>query len=727
MRRALFPLGFAALAAGLTACGPSPEANSPPRPSDTRPTPPPKAQVAAATFDLSPVKEPPDILGSARWKNPMATLGSLAGCGGVDPRFVEGNGKLLADLVLRGVLGEEIDTSQLAGVIALDAPIDAIAAIDPSPKRRDAFGAVAIGLASLERARGAVEGAAVEVAPGMWRVGSKDNTDATCVIAAAAGSAPARLICAERDRDVMALGPYLARNVPTLTTPGGDLHGELRFSPIVARFGDEMRLGLQGLPLLLAGQASIDEPKFDRALGDAANGIQDELTALLGDLDSVSFDLGVDASTCIKATGGLALKGRASWLAGTISDRVERAGPPPAIFWRAPKDSSAAFYARGSDPARFAAILQTLRDLAEGAMAKGNVGKSLDRKAVVDLLAMPFGKDSNTVQATGFFDEPAPTTKPGAKGAKAAEPTPQQTMNTLMNDVVGWSLFGVDEGPEQLSKTLKRFVDAYNKHVGLAVAREKAEARAKDPKGRAKWELSDKERQEREKKLPPKSLLTFLIDEADIDAKNLPTMKLVKAPAALGKDALDIEIKVSDLPSPGMDDMPTLDGAGRPDPKKKAPTVTLTFHILLMADEKNATWLALGQNSDQLVKRLLMVKSGAPDTATLATRPGLDPLKTGRLMGGGFITLAPVTKLATSVVSTVSTLAPGGMPPQVNEIVRLLQSLPHRGETPIFFMSEAAGGSAPRSSLTFSLPKAAMEDIGALVMGGVKLAAQFRP
>jgi hypothetical protein len=122
-----------------------------------------------------------------------------------------------------------------------------------------------------------------------------------------------------------------------------------------------------------------------------------------------------------------------------------------------------------------------------------------------------------------------------------------------------------------------------------------------------------------------------------------------------------------------------------------------------------------------------MVKSGAPDTATLATRPGLDPLKTGRLMGGGFITLAPVTKLATSVVSTVSTLAPGGMPPQVNEIVRLLQSLPHRGETPIFFMSEAAGGSAPRSSLTFSLPKAAMEDIGALVMGGVKLAAQFRP
>jgi hypothetical protein len=717
----LFPLGFAAGLAGLAACGPSPDAAAPPRPSDTKPPPPAKAQVAATTYDLSPVKEPADIIGAARWKNPLATLGGLAGCGGVDPRFVEGNGKLLADVILRGVLGEEIDTSQLAGVIALDAPIDAVAAIDPSPKRRAAFGAVAIGLASLERARGAVEGAAVEVAPGMWRVGNKDNTDAMCVIAASAGSAPARLICAERDRDVMALGPYLARNVPTMTMPGPDLHGELRFSPVVSRFGNEMRQGLKGVPLLVESQATIDEPRFDRAIADAAGAIQDELTALLGDLDKVSFDLGVDPSTCLKATGELGLKGRASWLAGTMSDRVDRAGPPPAIFWRVPKDSSAAFYARGSDPTRFAAILQTLRDLAEGGMTKLNVGKPADRKAVVDLIAMPFGKDASTVQATGFFDEPAPAAKPA--DSKAGGSTPQQAMDSLVSGVMGWSLFGVDEGPEQLSKMLKRFVDAYTKQAALAAAREKAEARAKDPKGRAVWELTDKEREAREKKLPPRSLLTFLLDDMDVESKSLPTMKLVKAPAALGKDALDIEIRLANLSMPGEGDL--LDGSGRQDPKKKE-TLTLTFHILLMADEKT-TWLAFGQNPNDLVKRLLSVKTGAPDTATLATRQGLDPLKTGRLMGGGFITLAPVTKIATSVVSTVLTMAPGGMPPQVNEIMRMLQQLPHRGQTPIFFTSEATGGDAPRSSLSFSVPKAAMEDIGAIVMGGVKIAAKSRP
>lgn len=709
---------------GLSACGPSPEPAAPPRPAAVKPPPRPPAQVAATTYDLSPVKEPADIIGAARWKNPMATLGGLAGCGGVDPRFVEGNGKLLADLLLRGLFGEDIDTSQLASVVALDTPIDAVASLDPSPKRRAAFGAVAFGLASLERARGAVEGAAVEVAPGMWRVGNKDNTSATCVIAAAAGSAPARLICAERDRDVMALGPYLARNVPTMSMPGPDLHGELRFSPFVSRFGDEMRQGLKGVPVLLESQATIDEPKFDRAITAAAGAIQAELTALLGDLDKISFDLAVDPSTCLKATGELALKGRASWLAGTMTDRVDRAGPPPAIFWRAPKDSSAVFYARSSDPARFADVLQTLRDLAEGAMTKLNVGKPADRKAVVDLIQMPFSKNANSVQATGFFSEPAPAaSKPAA--SKPGASSLQQTIESTMNSFMGWSLFGVDEGPEQLSKMLKRFVDAYTKQVALATAREKAEARAKDPKGRALWELSEKELEAREKKLPPRSLLTYLLDEADLEVKTLPTMKLVKAPAALGKDALDIEIKIADLPLPD-DDLRALDGSGRPDPKKKKETLTLTFHVLLMADG-GTTWLAFGQNQADLVKRLLSVKTGAPDTDTLATRAGLEPLRTGKLMSGGFVTLSPITKMATAVTGAVLTLAPGGMPPQVNEIMRMLQALPHRGETPIFFTSEVTGGDAPRSSMSFSVPKAAMEDIGALVMGGVKLAAQFRP
>lgn len=717
MRKILLPIGMMVGLVGPLGCGPSPEAATPKSVEPKGTAPPATQQVAASTYDLTPVQEPAGIVGVGRWKNPSATLGGVASCTGLDPRLLEGNGKLLADVVLREVLGGQVDTSQLAGVVALDAPVDVLVALDSSPKRRAPFTAVSLGLVSLERARGAVEGSAVEVAPGMWRVGSKDNTDATCVIAAAAGSAPARLICGERDRDVMALGPYLARNAPTIQLPGADMHGEVRFTAIADLHGNEFRQQLKSIPLVLESQATINEKTFDRAIADAAVGIQQELTALIGDLDKVTFDIGVDSASCFKMSGDLQLKGKASWLAGTISDRADQVGPPPAIFWRLPKDTDAAFYSRGADPARYSEILRTLKGLAEGAMAKANVGKPADRKAFVEIFEMPLSKGTSSVQASGSIVAPPVT------GKAAAAPTQQQTIDALSKSFLGWSLLGVDEGPEKFTKQLKRFVDVYTKQAALAVAREKGDRGAKDPKGRATWELSEKEREAREKKLPPKSLLTFLLDEADIESKHLPTMKTVAAPAQLGKSSMAIEIKFAGLPSPAGE--MGLDG-GDKDKKGKKETITITLHLLLMADDKT-TWVAFGTEKDELVKRLLSVKAGAPDASTLASRPGLEPLKNGKLMAGGFLTLTPVTKLVGATVGAVAATVPGGLPPEVNEVVKLLNNLPHRGETPIFLTTESAGGSAPRTSLSFTVPKAAMEDIGALVMGGIKVATQLRP
>jgi hypothetical protein len=323
---------------------------------------------------------------------------------------------------------------------------------------------------------------------------------------------------------------------------------------------------------------------------------------------------------------------------------------------------------------------------------------------------MPLSKGTSSVQASGSIVAPPVT------GKAAAAPTQQQTIDALSKSFLGWSLLGVDEGPEKLTKQLKRFVDVYTKQAALAVAREKGERGAKDPKGRTIWELNEKEREAREKKLPPRSLLTFLLDEADIEAKYLPTMKTVAAPAQLGKGSMAIEIKFAGLPSP----------AGDKDKKGKKETITITIHLLLMADDKT-TWVAFGTEKDELVKRLLSVKAGAPDASTLASRPGLEPLKNGKLMAGGFLTLAPVTKLVGATVGAVAATVPGGLPPEVNEVVKLLNNLPHRGETPIFLTTESAGGSAPRTSLSFTVPKAAMEDVGALVMGGIKVATQLRP
>jgi len=43
-----------------------------------------------------------------------------------------------------------------------------------------------------------------------------------------------------------------------------------------------------------------------------------------------------------------------------------------------------------------------------------------------------------------------------------------------------------------------------------------------------------------------------------------------------------------------------------------------------------------------------------------------------------------------------------------------VNALPHHGETPILFFSESSAD-GPESTMTFSVPRAAVEDIGALV------------
>lgn len=720
--------------ASLSGCGgPAPQPTTPENPatpktakqvaSDDQATPGGAAGSRGA-LDMAPVAEPL-IVGMGRWKSPASTMSSLSSCSGVPPQLIEGNSKTLADLILRDALGGAIDTQELASVVAMDAPIDAVVALDSSGKKRDVFAAISIGLTSLERAKGAIEskerGAPpVEIAPGMWRVGDRDNTDASCAIAAAVGGAPARLICGDRDKDLVALGPYLARNAPLVTLPGADMHGEARFRPLIDRFGSDLRQQLKSLPLIMESQLSIGDPKFDRAVSDAAAGLQGEFTSLLGDLDKVSFDIGVEPGACLSASGSIELRGSASWLAGTIADRTERNSAPPAIFWQVPKDSDMAFYGRGADPARFSPILQTLRTLAEGAMGKMNMGgNAADRKALAALLTMPLSKDASSVQASGHLSGPAADPKkPGGD---------QQMLDSLVRGWLGWTLIGVDQGSDAITKVLKDFVAAYTRQATLAAAFDKAQKKERDAQAdlmkRGK-QLTIEDIEAREKKLPPRSLLSPLIDEIDADTALLPTIKVVAAPGALGKGAMAIELKIAGIPSIS-DELGGGRGGGKPG--KKA-TIQFVGHLLLMVDDKT-TWIAIGTDKDELIKRLLSVKSDAPVTGKLSSRGALEPLKSGKFLSGGFATLAPMTNAATSAMAAVSGVAAGagGVPPEVQEMLRVINALPHRGEAPIFFTTQTSGGGAPKAVMSFKVSQAVMEDIGAIVMGGLKIASKMRP
>src|SRR5689334_3192387 len=87
----------------VSGCEPTPVA-TPPQPQAEVATPAAvETGAAAAGNDLSPVSEPADIVGIARWRSPIATAGNLASCAGVAPIIVEVNARMGVDWMLRQV------------------------------------------------------------------------------------------------------------------------------------------------------------------------------------------------------------------------------------------------------------------------------------------------------------------------------------------------------------------------------------------------------------------------------------------------------------------------------------------------------------------------------------------------------------------------------------------------------------------------------------------------
>lgn len=669
------------IALAPVACGPAPTPETPTNPATPGPAKGPAPVATGPALDLSPVPEPADVVGLVRWTSPASTLANLSGCAGLPAQLAEGNTRFVVERILDEMLPESVDEKQLSPVVALDAPVHAVVALDSASKRGKPIAAVSFGLTSLERARAAVEGggAPTELSPGLWRIGGKERVGTACAIAASAGSTPARLICGDRDRDLTALAPYLARTLPMAPAAEGarDMHGEVRFVPITDKFGNMANQQLRGLPILAQSQLSIGDPKFDRTIVDAATALQGELSALLKDADKLTFDIGVDPKACLTLNGALDLRGGTSWVGGSINDQARRQATAPALFWRVPRDSETAFFSQGGDPSRFKPIFDTLATLLEGYLTKENVAKPADRKALSDLLRnLPMSKDAPSVSASGPGPEPA---------AGKDKDSPQALLNRALGGWMGWNIVGVADKPDATIKWFKDVVAAYNRP----------------------------------------GLLNTLKKELGDDAKVLPTVKTGAAPQELGKNALAVEITFKDIPAPGADaglGAPARPGAGA---KAKPKTLTFTMHMLVTGDD-TTTWIAFGPDRAELLRRLNSVKASAPDAESLRVRPGLEPLHGARVTSGGFLTIAPMTRSVGSTLGMVLGMAPGG-PPEAQQALNLINNLPHKGQGPIFFTTIARGGAAPRGQFTVNLTKPALEDIGALVMGGLKLAGALNP
>jgi hypothetical protein len=130
--------------------------------------------------------------------------------------------------------------------------------------------------------------------------------------------------------------------------------------------------------------------------------------------------------------------------------------------------------------------------------------------------------------------------------------------------------------------------------------------------------------------------------------------------------------------------------------KPSAKSVPLT---LIVAFDGQHSWVAACPDEKALLKRLESLKD--PQTPVLRSREGLEALKNTPRAGGGFFTLSRFAGQLGALGAT-------------SDAQRLFSALPHHGSTPVLFTVDMSS-SGPEIAYTFALPRAAIEDLGALL------------
>ncbi|HEU4409237.1 MAG TPA: hypothetical protein VFS43_28520 [Polyangiaceae bacterium] len=654
MRRRLWHRALPWVSTGVLAgCGGEP----PPRPAP--PPPPPVAAPAEPQPDLSPVPEPPTLVATARWKNLASTLGAFDKMTNLPFR--------LQQEIERALGGAEATKAvKLDGNAELAAMLEPAGA-SPTPELYVAF---SLPLRSSDEARAAAERQGVSLRPlrpGVWRAGRRrfgGGGAMTCDIAASKGEAPARLVCARRERELDALGPFLARTLPGQAVGPGDVSVRVRLQPVRETYGRFLETTGRALgpaaALALAGRMGISDPLVGETVGDLAG----EASDVLQDVDLVSFDATLEpGGSFAKAVGSVRFRGKRAWTTRALTAKNDQAGPPPPIFWQAPKDSDAVGYDRGSDRELARPPLKRL-----GALASALTRPILpepDRRAFERVFVNLPVYGTNSVTASGHLDPPAPS--------KPAPGTPAERVRAARDafaQSLGWTVYGVD-GPHVALKDWLRDV-------------------ATAASGRGVQQLFDK---------------------SDELKRVRPTFKSVPPPAGLPPRTAAFEFSAT-LDSALLD---RAAGPGAPDaPAKKPPAAAkgkLSAFVVVMPDGVDRTWVGVAADPAVLKKRLLSVRANAPAENKLSAREGLDALREEKHLSASFSSLAGLTSSLRGgglLASLTGDKSPFG------ELDAALSALPHKGQTPIFFVGDGTAGDAPSNSFELRVRRETIEDAVAL-------------
>jgi hypothetical protein len=609
---------------------------------------------------MSPVSEPKTLVGLGRWKSVEATLKSVDQLGKT-PLPVS-----LRELLQTEVIQKGLREQELAKLVKLDSSVDVAVALDPASKEDspEFFVAFSLPLKSMEQAVAVVSraGSASMVRPGVYRLG-KQPSDLTCNLSVSVGDAPARLVCAPRDRDLEALVPWLTRGMPTATVGAGDMHFEARLSPMRERYRALIDQFGPRLPALAATEISRKTDVREPVVLDAVSELVREGLQAGEEIDVVSMDGKIDGATGQASfQGAVKFHGNKSWMVRALTSNNAKAGPPPAIFWQAPKDSGAVAFGLATDPKLLEGVRKSAADVF-GALTKGKLPDG-DRKAVTDVIAHIPLADGAIMSATGHPD-------PGEVKPLKGDMTPADAVRMARETVtaaVGWTVVGVDAKSDAYVAWLKDVVKAYNSPSLQKLAKEQIGKH-----------------------------------------RPLPTVKATRAPKGLPAGATAIEMSVP-IDSHDVWDQYRRAAQYKEHPKGAPAKGAVSLTLVVVPDGDGRTWIGVSADPAMIASHIAAAKNGAPKDGTIASRDDLEPLRSGKVVAAGFMSLGGLASTARGSLRHQMRRR------DAEQMGKVLSSLPHKGATPILFMASGDAGAAPTAMTEVRVQKGTFEDLQTLVM-----------
>lgn len=674
IRSALPLLCISTLAACAPGAGPTPPAQTPP---PTTATPP-----APLEPDLSPVGEPQGVIFLARARNLKQTLNSA-----------ERMARL--PLSLESLVGELL-REEGVDVFDLDAGLDLVVLLDPSSPDDDPkfLGAFSLPVKDLEQARAVFEreGRVVTpLVPGVYRTkvleredddepkrepdGPLDQFDIEdrapkttyCDLAASVGDAPARVVCSDRTEELDLLRPWLTRGLPTTPVAEGDFVVELRMGPIRDRYVPVARAQLPGLEFLAKRWIENELGTRDPRLLAVPGQIVEEALAALNDLDRITLTAALDPDASqMRFRGKVAFRDKSAWLTRVYTDANDEAAPAPAAYWRLPRDADSATYARSADPKLYGGVHDTVRRIATELLAQTPL--SAPTRSAIDafLASMPMHK-AEVVSARGIrpFDG-----KPLA--SKKDTPTPRDAVREIeriAHSSFGWSVIGIAAPATDYANWFRKGVTAYDRVL--------REAKANPDIGK------------------------------DVrDAKWIPDVRVRNYLAGYPRGSMGVDVTVR-FDSKDIWDIT----AGVKDPLAEHPPGpaargTVTLQIVVVPDGADYTWVGMSTDPKILKEKIAVVLNPARD-ATIASLPGLEPLRSTATVAGGFVNYGSILQ------QTMQSMQSGEA--DVETMQKVVNSLPNRLQTPLLLLHTGTAGNAPVNEIELRVQRGTVEDIAGLV------------